>query len=77
MTTSHHPPDNHLSAAERQRTCAACGRLFEACCRTGLEVFLDGEVRYAAVHEGCSTHPAARESTIAGKLSRMRSSEAA
>ena len=54
MTTSHHPPDNHLSAAERQRTCAACGHPFEPCCRTGLEVFLDGEVRYAAVHEGCT-----------------------
>lgn len=77
MTTSHHPPDNHLSAAERQRTCAACGRPFEPGGRTGLEAFLDGEVHYAAVHENCSTHPAARESTIAGKLRRMGTSEAA
>ncbi|MFF1611674.1 hypothetical protein ACFVYA_28140 [Amycolatopsis sp. NPDC058278] len=77
MTTSHHPPNNHLSAAERQRTCAACGRPFEPGDRTGLEVFLDGEVHYAAVHESCSTYPAARESTIAGKLRRMRTSEAA
>ncbi|WIX84520.1 hypothetical protein [Amycolatopsis sp. DG1A-15b] len=77
MTTSHHPPNNHLSAAERQRTCAACGRPFEPGDRTGLEVFLDGEVHYAAVHDSCSTYPAARESTIAGKLRRMRTSEAA
>ncbi len=59
------------SAAERQRSCAGCGRRFQAGERTGLEAFLDGEVRYAAVHIECSTFPAARETIIAARLHRL------
>jgi hypothetical protein len=71
--SSVHPP----SAAARQRSCAACGRVFEPGGRTGLEAFVDGEVRYAAVHDECSTYPALRERTIADRLRRITGSEAA
>ncbi|MFG1645306.1 hypothetical protein ACGFMK_33905 [Amycolatopsis sp. NPDC049252] len=60
------------SAAERQRTCAACGSGFEPGQPTGLEVLVDGEVRYVAVHRGHSTHAAARERQAASRLRAMR-----
>ncbi|WP_329044048.1 hypothetical protein OG738_23235 [Amycolatopsis sp. NBC_01488] len=47
-------------AAARQRTCAACGGAFEPGRRTELEVLIDGEVRYVAVHAGHSTHAPVR-----------------
>ncbi|OXM59630.1 hypothetical protein CF165_46885 [Amycolatopsis vastitatis] len=46
-----------MSAAERQRTCAACGGEFGAGERTDIEALLDGVVRYVAVHAGHSTFP--------------------
>lgn len=49
-----------VSAAERQRTCAACGGAFRAGERTEIEVLLDGVVRYVAVHPGHSTFPRRR-----------------
>jgi len=44
-----------MSAASRQRSCAACGAGFAPGARTEVEVLLDGEVRYVAVHPGHST----------------------
>ncbi|WP_410672037.1 hypothetical protein [Amycolatopsis sp. cmx-4-68] len=55
-------------AAERQRTCAACGAAFEPGWRTELEVLIDGEVRYVAVHSGHSTHAPARERMATSRL---------
>jgi transcriptional regulator NrdR family protein len=49
-----------VSAAARQRTCAACGGRFRAGERTNIEVVLDGMVRYVAVHPGHSTFPPRR-----------------
>jgi hypothetical protein len=46
-----------VSAAERQRTCAACGGPFAEGEPTDVEVLLDGTVRYVAVHSGHSTFP--------------------
>ncbi|MEA5366949.1 hypothetical protein VA596_45980 [Amycolatopsis sp., V23-08] len=62
-------------AAERQRTCAACGARFEPGQRTGLEVLVDGEVRYVAVHRGHSTHAAARERQATSRLRAIRPQE--
>lgn len=53
-----------MSAAKRQRTCAACGGAFERGERTELEPLIDGSVRYLAVHPWHSTHPPHR--TVAG-----------
>jgi hypothetical protein len=55
-------------AADRQRTCAACGAEFGPGERTEVEPFSDGEVRYAAVHAGHTTHAAGRERAAAHKL---------
>jgi hypothetical protein len=55
-------------AAERQRTCAACGAAFEPGWRTELEVLIDGEIRYVAVHSGHSTHAPARERMATSRL---------
>jgi hypothetical protein len=49
-----------MSAAGRQRTCAACGAPFTAGQRSEIEPLLDGEIRYVAVHPGHSTHPPRR-----------------
>lgn len=57
-----------LSAADRQRTCAACGGAFEAGQRTELEVLLDGGVRYVAVHAGHTTYSPAREQEASTRL---------
>ena len=46
-----------MSAADRQRTCAACGGPFAEGEPTDVEVLLDGAVRYVAVHSGHSTFP--------------------
>jgi len=59
-------------AADRQRTCAACGAEFTAGERTEVEVLLDGEVRYVAVHPGHTTYSPSRERTVAGRLGRAR-----
>jgi hypothetical protein len=56
------------SAAARQRTCAGCGAPFAPDTRTEVEVLLDGEVRYVAVHPGHSTYPPARERAAAQRL---------
>ncbi|MFI5565341.1 hypothetical protein ACIA2T_39120 [Amycolatopsis japonica] len=37
-----------MSAAERQRTCAACGGAFEPGERTELETVVDGGILYVA-----------------------------
>ncbi|MFJ1764962.1 hypothetical protein ACIOD2_31870 [Amycolatopsis sp. NPDC088138] len=63
------------SAAERQRTCAACGARFRPGQPTGLEVLVDGEVRYVAVHRGHSTHAAARERQAESRLRAIRPQE--
>lgn len=57
-----------LSAAERQHSCAACGAAFGRGERTEVEVLLDGEVRYVAVHPGHSTYAPQRERLAAAKL---------
>ncbi|GAB3731800.1 hypothetical protein GCM10027598_55150 [Amycolatopsis oliviviridis] len=57
-----------MSAANRQRTCAACGALFAPGERTGLEAVIDGEVLYVAVHPWHSTYPARRETEAARRL---------
>lgn len=57
-----------LSAADRQRTCAVCGSTFSPGERTEVEVLLDGEVRYIAVHPGHSTYAPQRERLAAAKL---------
>jgi hypothetical protein len=56
------------SAADRQRTCAACGAAFAAGERTGVEVLLDGEVRYIAVHPDHTTYSPVREQRAATRL---------
>ncbi|MEU5262333.1 hypothetical protein [Amycolatopsis sp. NPDC021455] len=56
-----------MSAAARQRTCAACGGRFRAGERTDIEVVLDGIVRYVAVHAGHSTFPPRRPAEGARK----------
>jgi hypothetical protein len=65
MTDQPTPPPG---AAARQRTCAACGAPFEPGRRTGLEVLIDGEIRYVAVHSGHSTHAPARERLATSRL---------
>ena len=60
-----------MSAAHRQRTCAACGAPFGTDTRTDVEVLLDGEVRYVAVHPGHSTHPPARERAAAQRVAHV------
>jgi hypothetical protein len=71
-TPARHVP---VSAAERQRTCAMCGAGFEPGRPTGLEVLVDGEVRYVAVHRGHSTHAAARERQATSRLQAIRPAE--
>lgn len=66
-----------LSSAERQRTCAACGATFGPGERTEVEVLLDGEVRYVAVHPGHSTYAPQRERLAAAKLRGFSLGEAA
>jgi len=51
-------------AARRQRTCAACGAPFTPGARTDVEVLLDGEVRYVAVHPGHSIYPPVRDRAV-------------
>jgi hypothetical protein len=68
MTDQPTPPLGPAGAAARQRTCAACGGEFEPGRRTGLEVLLDGEIRYVAVHSGHSTHAPARERMATSRL---------
>lgn len=57
-----------MSAAARQRSCAACGALFLPGERTDVEVLLDGRVRYVAVHPGHSTYPPLRERLATRRL---------
>lgn len=61
--------DRQLSAAERQRTCAACGGPFEPGQRTGLETVVDGGILYVAVHPHHSTYAVRRETEAAQRLS--------
>ncbi|MEV4054538.1 hypothetical protein AB0J55_25360 [Amycolatopsis sp. NPDC049688] len=61
-------PRTPAGAAARQRTCAACGAPFEPGRRTELEVLIDGEIRYVAVHSGHSTHAPARERLATSRL---------
>jgi len=70
-------PAAPLSSAERQRTCAACGTAFGPGERTEVEVLLDGEVRYVAVHPGHSTYAPQRERLAAAKLRGFSLDEAA
>jgi hypothetical protein len=49
-----------MSAAKRQKTCACCGAPFTDSDRTEVETFIDGDIRYVAVHPGHSTFPARR-----------------
>jgi hypothetical protein len=49
-----------MSAAKRQRTCAACGGEFARGERTDLEPLIDDSIRYLAVHAGHSTFPPRR-----------------
>jgi hypothetical protein len=49
-----------MSAAARQRTCAACGAPFVRGEPTDLEPLVDGVIRYVAVHHGHSTQPRSR-----------------
>jgi hypothetical protein len=49
-----------MSAASRQRTCAACGGEFRVGERTDLEPLIDDSIRYLAVHAGHSTFPQRR-----------------
>ncbi|MEU7787783.1 MULTISPECIES: hypothetical protein [unclassified Amycolatopsis] len=60
--------ETHRGAAERQRTCAACGGAFVPGEHTEVEVLLDGMVRYVAVHPGHSTYSPAREGEVAARL---------
>ncbi|TQJ05930.1 hypothetical protein FB471_5775 [Amycolatopsis cihanbeyliensis] len=46
-----------MSAAARQKTCAGCGQPLTVPQRTNVEPLIDGQVRYVAVHWGCTTHP--------------------
>ncbi|HET6703615.1 hypothetical protein [Amycolatopsis sp.] len=55
-------------AADRQRTCAACGAEFGPGERTEVEAFSDGEVRYVAVHPGHTTHSPGRERAAEQRL---------
>ncbi|MGW4065870.1 hypothetical protein ACWEGE_46805 [Amycolatopsis sp. NPDC004747] len=57
-------------AADRQRTCAACGAAFAAGERTEVEPLLDGEVQYVAVHAGHTTYSPKRERAAASRLRR-------
>ncbi|MGK4592868.1 hypothetical protein [Amycolatopsis sp. w19] len=57
-----------MSAAERQRTCAACGGPFAPGERTGLETVIDGGILYVAVHIGHSTYPPRREIEAARRI---------
>jgi hypothetical protein len=61
-----------MSAAKRQRSCAACGGPLREGERTDLEPLIDGVVRYVAVHAGHSTHAPLRERWVAGRLARVR-----
>ncbi|WP_370966679.1 hypothetical protein [Amycolatopsis sp. cg9] len=60
--------ETHRGAAERQRTCAACGGAFVPGEHTEVEVLLDGMVRYVAVHPGHSTYSPAKEDAAAARL---------
>jgi hypothetical protein len=60
--------EERTSAARRQRTCAACGASLTPDARTDVEVLLDGEVRYVAVHPGHSTYAPARERAAARRF---------
>ena len=57
-----------MSAAGRQRTCAACGGPFEPGERTDLETVVAGGVLYVAVHPHHSTYPPRRETEAAHRL---------
>ncbi|MEV7549467.1 hypothetical protein AB0N89_07575 [Amycolatopsis sp. NPDC089917] len=57
-----------MSAADRQRSCAACGGSFAPGERTGLEAVLDGEILYVAVHPWHSTYPPRREAEATRRL---------
>ncbi|MEU0793647.1 hypothetical protein ABZ342_26540 [Amycolatopsis sp. NPDC005961] len=61
-------PQSAAGAAARQRTCAACGARFAPDERTGLEVLIDGEIRYVAVHSGHTTHASARDRLALSRL---------
>jgi hypothetical protein len=63
-------PAPRPSAAERQRTCAACGAEFRPGDRTEVEVLLDGEIRYVAVHGGHTTYSPRRERAVKTRLHR-------
>ena len=55
-------------AADRQRTCGACGAEFTRGEGTQVEAFSDGEVRYVAVHPGHTTHAPGRERAAQRRL---------
>lgn len=46
-----------MSAAHRQKTCAACGRLLREEDKVTVEPLIDGAIRYVACHWLCTTHP--------------------
>jgi len=46
-----------MSAAHRQKTCAACGRPLLDSDRVNIEPLIDGVIRYVACHWGHTTHP--------------------
>ncbi|WP_290056316.1 hypothetical protein [Amycolatopsis solani] len=69
--------ETHWGAAERQRTCAACGGAFLPGEHTEVEVLLDGMVRYVAVHPGHSTYSPAREGEAAARLRELTSARQA
>lgn len=47
-----------MSAAHRQRTCAACGGELRENDKITIEPLIDGMIRYVACHWGHTTHPA-------------------
>lgn len=46
-----------MSAAHRQKTCAACGGPFREEDKITIEPLIDGIVRYVACHWNHTTHP--------------------
>ncbi|WP_020670855.1 hypothetical protein [Amycolatopsis nigrescens] len=57
-----------MSLASRQKTCAACGKPFRCGDRTEVEPFIDGAIRYLAVHPGHSTYAVLRERSVEARL---------
>jgi hypothetical protein len=57
-----------MSAADRQKTCAACGGPFVPGERTDVETVIAGEILYVAVHAHHSTYPPRREAETAQHL---------